>query len=55
MRVGIGSTIAGWQLVALGPDRARLTRGGEKLDVAYGAAPVVKEKSAEDGQEGEEQ
>lgn len=37
-RVFVGGTVAGWRLLALGPDGALLGRGRERLRRAYGAA-----------------
>lgn len=36
-----GGTVAGWRLAALGPRSALLIRGKNRLDLAYGAHPVV--------------
>ena len=39
--VAPGGRIAGWRLVTLGPGEARLSRGHDHLDLAYGAHAVL--------------
>ncbi len=45
-----GGLIAGWRLAALGPGSARLVRGREHLDLAYGAHAVVAPPSSSSDQ-----
>lgn len=54
MMVPVGGTVSGWRIVSLGQSGARLRRGGETLDLAYGAQALSgggEEESDEDAEE----
>lgn len=54
--VPVGGSVAGWRLIALQPDFARFAKGGQRLDVAYGAAGVAPpDPSAEEEEDVEEE
>ncbi|MFM9976613.1 MAG: hypothetical protein ACKVOP_01015 [Sphingomonadaceae bacterium] len=38
--VAIGGVVSGWRLVALGQERAVFVKGGERLQIPYGAQPT---------------